>query len=151
MTTSHDQHDVPEPGGRDLSPDEVVPRLVDWELAGRRLLWSAVVLLAAAGAGWVAVSLAAGQWRAGMLGNLVGLALVGVFLVEVWVVGGSALRGMLRAGEGGQRLAGSDVGLLPPQLRPGGSITPALARATREGPADPDPADDDGRDGEASS
>lgn len=146
MSTGNDRHDTPDTSGRDLPSRDAAPRLVDWELAGRRLLWSAVVLLGTAGAGWVVVSLAAGEWRPGMLGNLVGLALVGVFLVEVWVVGGSALRGMLRAGEDGHRLSGTDVGLLPPQLRPGGSITPALARAAREGSTGPGTADDEGRD-----
>jgi hypothetical protein len=37
--------------------------------------------------------------------------------VEFVVVGGSALRGMLRAGERGERLASGDVMLLPPQVR----------------------------------
>lgn len=106
--------------------------LVDWALAGRRLARSAVVLLAAALGAWIVTSLVSGAWRPGVLGNFVGLALVGVFLVEIWVVGGSALRGMLRAGEAGHRLAGSDVGLLPPQLRPGGSMKPPLAKAIEE-------------------
>lgn len=101
--------------------------LVDWEQAGHRLLVSAKWLLAAAVVAWVVVSVVAGQWRGAMLGNFVGLALVGMFLVEIWVVGGSALAGMLRAGEGGHRLSSMDVGLLPPQLRRGGSITPPLA------------------------
>ena len=45
-----------------------------------------------------------------------GLALALLFVAEVVIVGGSALRGMLAAGERGDRLASSDVSLLPPQL-----------------------------------
>ena len=40
-----------------------------------------------------------------------------MIVVEFVVVGGSALRGMLRAGERGERLSGRDVMLLPPQVR----------------------------------
>ncbi len=127
MTASDDHAD------RDRSAADHHPtQLVDWPLAGRRLLLSAGWLLGTAVLAWVVTSLVAGQWRPGMLGNFVGLALVGVFVVEVWVVGGSALRGMLRAGDEGHRLSGTDVGLLPPQLRPGGSLKPALARAVEE-------------------
>lgn len=93
------------------------PVLVDWPRAGRRLGRSALVLAAAAVVGWVVTSLVTGTWRGGMLGNWMGLALAGMLLVELWVVGGSALRGMLRAGQDGHRLAGDDVGILPPQLR----------------------------------
>lgn len=124
--TLHDDH----PADRD--PADPGPSLVDWPLAGRRLLLSALWLFGAAVAAWVAVSVFAAEWRPGTLGNFVGLALLGVFLVEVWVVGGSAMRGMLRAGDDGHRLSGMDVGLLPPQLRPGGSIKPALVRAAEE-------------------
>ncbi|HKJ56929.1 MAG TPA: hypothetical protein VJ978_13180 [Nitriliruptoraceae bacterium] len=129
--------------------DEPEVALVDWGLAGRRLALSAVVLLAVALGAWIVTSLVVGAWRPGVLGNFVGLALVGVFLVEIWVVGGSALRGMLRAGEAGHRLAGSDVGLLPPQLRPGGSMKPPLAKvideqvAARESQASTPSGDDD--------
>lgn len=93
------------------------PVLVDWPRAGRRLGRSALALAAAAVVGWVVTSLVTGSWRGGTLGNWMGLALAGMLLVELWVVGGSALRGMLRAGEEGHRLAGDDVGILPPQLR----------------------------------
>ncbi len=126
------------PGADDAA---VAPALVDWGLAGRRLIWSGAVLLALAVGAWIVTSLVAGSWQAGVLGNFVGLALAGVFLVEIWVVGGSALRGMLHAGEAGHRLAGSDVGLLPPQLRRGGSMKVPLAAAFAEQAAEEEAAE----------
>lgn len=92
------------------------PRLVDWTGTGRRLRRTAVVLGGVAVAAWLVTGLAAGGLRAGALGGWVGGALLAMFLAEVVIVGGSALRGMLRAGDRGERLAGGDVGLLPPQL-----------------------------------
>ena len=95
--------------------------LVDFAGAARRLRASAIVLGVGAVLGW----LGQGLFTAGVaitdLGAWVGLALVGMFLVELVVVGGSALRGMLRAGDRGERLAGGDVGLLPPQVSRRGS------------------------------
>lgn len=97
------------------SPSEA-PHLVDWSLIGRRLRWTAVTLLAAAIGSWVLVGALGSGLRLADVWGYVGLAFVGMFVVEVVVVGGSAVRGLLRAGERGERLAGDDVGLLPPQL-----------------------------------
>lgn len=88
--------------------------VVDWARAGRRLRASAIVIGVAVAAGslvtWlVAGSLAIGTWL------FAGLA--AMFLVELVVVGGSALFGMLRAGEQGHRLARGDVSLLPATRR----------------------------------
>lgn len=90
--------------------------VVDFTRAARRVRTSAAVLGGLALAGWVVTGLVGGGLDVGDLGAWGGLALVGMFVVEVVVVGGSALRGMLRAGDRGERLAGGDVGLLPPQL-----------------------------------
>lgn len=90
--------------------------IVDFTRAARRLRVSAVVLGAGAVVGWITTGLVTDGLVLGDLGTWVGLALLGMFLVELVVVGGSALRGMLRAGDRGDRLAGGDVGLLPPQL-----------------------------------
>lgn len=118
--------------------------LVDWEDAGRRLLRTGAVLAVAVLVVWVGWSLSTDGFDLVVLGNLVGLALLGMFVVELWVAGGSALRGMLRAGEQGERLAGDDVGLLPPQLRRGGSIRPAVATALEDAaPDDEDAAHDE--------
>ena len=91
--------------------------LVDWGRTGRRMRASAVVLTAAVLVGWLVWSLLGAGFDAGTLGGLVGLAFAVLFLVELVVVGGAALRGMLRAGERGERLASDGVGLLPPRMR----------------------------------
>lgn len=93
------------------------PRLVDWEQTIRRLRRTAVALGSAAFGGWLLTGLAGGGVRPAALGGWLGGALLVMFVAEVVIVGGSALRGMLRAGDRGERLAGRDVGLLPPQLR----------------------------------
>lgn len=95
--------------------------LVDWGRAGRRMRASALVLTTAVLVGWVTVSLLGDGFDAGTLGDLVGLGFAALFLVELVVVGGAALRGMLRAGERGERLASDGVGLLPPRIRAPGS------------------------------
>ncbi|MBW3621452.1 MAG: hypothetical protein KY461_14500 [Actinobacteria bacterium] len=99
----------------DARPDGS-PVLVDWSVAGRRLRLSALVLLGLALVAWVVGGLLHDGVAVRDVWGYLGLAAVGMFLAEIVVVGGSALRGMLRAGERGERLAGGDVGLLPPQL-----------------------------------
>lgn len=98
----------------DARPDAAP--IVDFARAGRRIRWSALLLGGAALVGWAVVGLLGGGPDPADLGAWAFGALVGMFLVEVVVVGGSALRGMVRAGDRGERLAGGDVGLLPPQL-----------------------------------
>lgn len=109
--------DLPPDVAQDTSHESRDPVLVDWPRAGRRLARSAVVLSILGVTGWIATSIVTGHWRVSTVGNWMGLVIAGMLLVELWVVGGSALRGMLRAGERGERLSSRDVGLLPPQAR----------------------------------
>lgn len=126
--------ELPDTDGRDLSDDaggrdpsdladpETGPGpadtpLVDWAVTARRVGRSAAVLVALAVVAWVVRAAIVDAWTWSHLGNWLGLALAGIFVVELFVVGGSALRGMLRAGERGERLASHDVGLLPPLRR----------------------------------
>jgi hypothetical protein len=66
---------------------------------------------------WIVAAVREGWPAFGRLGELVGFGLLAAFVIELVVVGGAALRGMLRAGERGERLSSDDVGLIPPQLR----------------------------------
>lgn len=92
-----------------------IPPLVDYACMGRRMRLAAAVLGGFAVVTWLVAIPFIGA-DGGRLAGLLGLAVLGMFCVEVAVVGGGALRGMLRAGERGDRLAGSDVGITPPQL-----------------------------------
>ncbi len=90
--------------------------LVDWRRLARRV-W--VLALAWAGLGVVGTAVTATLLRglpdSGAL--WAGVATLGFLATVVGVVALSALGGMLRAGERRERLAGGDVGLLPPQAR----------------------------------
>ncbi|MFT5222260.1 MAG: hypothetical protein ACI867_000559 [Glaciecola sp.] len=97
---------------------DVPDSVVDFSRLGRRLGRTAAVLGALVVVGWVA-SIAVNGADLGLLMNLFGLGLGLMFVAEVVIVGGSALRGMLRAGQRGDRLASSGVGILPPQLSRG--------------------------------
>lgn len=90
--------------------------LLDWARVGRRIGWSAAALGTLAVVAWLVVGLASGGPSLGELGGYLGLAAGGLFVAEVVVVGGAAVRALLRAGERGERLAQRDVGLLPPQV-----------------------------------
>jgi len=90
--------------------------IVDWSRTARRLRLSFSVLGGVVTIVFAIASLNAGAADWPLLGELVGLALLTAFVVEVVVVGGSALRGMLAAGARGERLARDDVSLIPPQL-----------------------------------
>lgn len=91
------------------------PPVVDFERMGQRLRKTAAWLLGLALVVWV-VTIPFRGVDGALLMNLIGLALGLLFVAEVVIVGGSALSGMLAAGERGDRLASSDVSLLPPQL-----------------------------------
>jgi hypothetical protein len=104
--------------------------LVDFRATGRRVGRSGAALAAAAVAFWLGSAVVTGGFDPGLLGNAMGVALACLFAAEVVVVGGSALRGMLRAGERGERLADGDVGLLP---------TPLLRRRRRPDAPAPEP------------
>lgn len=96
--------------------DQAHVGLMDWQGTARRLRRIAVGLTVLILAVFVVVSLQRGTAAFGLLGELVGLGLLAAFVIEVVVVGGTALRAMLTAGERGERLASQDVGLLPPQV-----------------------------------
>lgn len=95
---------------------EVEAPLLDWARIGRRIGWSAAALGTLAVATWLVVGLASGGPALADLGGYLGLAAGGMFVAELVVVGGAAVRALLRAGERGERLAQRDVGLLPPQV-----------------------------------
>ncbi len=90
--------------------------LVPWERVGRRIALTAAGLAVATLLVWAIAGVIGDGHRVRDLAGWLGLALGLLFVAEVVVVGGAALRGMLRAGEQGERLAGGDVGILPPQL-----------------------------------
>ncbi|MDP9023720.1 MAG: hypothetical protein M3N57_13690, partial [Actinomycetota bacterium] len=75
------------------------------------------------GAVWAAVAVLGAVVSAGLGGGLsaaavrlwLGVAALGTVVSAVGLVAWSALGGMVRAGDRGDRLAGDDVGLLPPR------------------------------------
>ncbi len=105
----------PETPGPDPEPTPYAAGVVDFGRLGRRLRRTALVLGVLVLVGWV-VSIPFAGADVGLLMNLFGLALALMFVAEVVIVGGSAVKGLLRAGEQGHRLASDDVTLLPPQL-----------------------------------
>ena len=89
--------------------------IVDWRRTAHRLRLSFSVLGVLVVATFEVASLVRGvHWP--LLGELVGLALLVAFVLEVILVGGTAVRGLLTAGARGERLARDDVSLIPPQL-----------------------------------
>jgi hypothetical protein len=107
--------------------------LVEWSRVGRAIArlalgWTALAL------GGVAVGAALGTQAIAQLS--LAIAPFGLLASVVGVVGVSALGAMLRAGERGERLAGADVGLMPPRAR-GSRQRPALPRQARSGGVGP--------------
>jgi cation transporter-like permease len=93
-----------------------VSGIIDHPRIARRLRRWLVLLLAATLLTWLIGGLVGdGPTLRGLTG-LLGVAVLLALFVEVVVVGGAAVAGALRAGERGDRLASSDVTLLPPQL-----------------------------------
>lgn len=90
--------------------------VVDWSRTARRLRRSLAAIAVLVVGVWLVLGALAGGVDLRLLAELVGLGLLASFLVEVVVVGGGAVRGMLHAGERGERLSGGDVSLLPPQV-----------------------------------
>lgn len=105
MTT--DPTDAPAP--------QPVP-VVDFARTLRRLRTSLLIVAGAVVLGWTVLGAVGDGWSLRLLAELVGFGLLASFVVEFVVVGGSAARGLLRAGERGDRLAAADVSILPPQL-----------------------------------
>ncbi len=92
------------------------PSVVDFPRTIRRLRVSLTAIGALVLIGWTVGGAIGDGWSLRLLAELFGLGLFAAFAVEVFVVGGSAARGMLQAGARGDRLAGDDVSILPPQL-----------------------------------
>ncbi|MEX1178832.1 MAG: hypothetical protein WEB09_10255 [Nitriliruptor sp.] len=90
--------------------------VVDFARTIRRLRRSLLVIGSLVLLGWSVAGLIGDGWSLRLLAELFGFGLFAAFAAEVVVVGGSAARGLLAAGEQGERLAGSDVSLVPPQL-----------------------------------
>jgi hypothetical protein len=105
----------PSPVPPDAQDDR--PSVVDFPRTIRRLRTSLLVIGSLVLLGWLVGGAVGGDgWSLRLLAELVGIGLFVSFAVEVVVVGGSAARGLLAAGERGDRLASADVSLLPPQL-----------------------------------
>ncbi|MEX2503261.1 MAG: hypothetical protein WD378_00325 [Egicoccus sp.] len=98
-------------------PEVVAAPIVDWRRTARRLRRQLLVIAGLVVAAWLVIGLAGTGLTLRLFAEVAGFGLFLAFLAEVVVVGGSAVRGLLRAGERGDRLASADVTLLPPQLR----------------------------------
>lgn len=106
--------DVPRDEAMAPATDEG-PAILDFRRTARRLAVAVSVLGVLVAVTWVVLAVTTGA-SLRLLAELGGLGLLGAFVVEVVVVGGAAVRGMLAAGERGERLADPDVALVPPQL-----------------------------------
>lgn len=89
--------------------------IVDFRRTARRLRTGAVVVSVLVLSGWGVLATRAGA-SPRVLAELAGLGVLALLVLEVLVVGGAALRGLLAAGDRGDRLAAGDVSLVPPQL-----------------------------------
>lgn len=89
---------------------------MDHAAVARRLRRWLVLLVVAVPTVWLVAGAVSGGPDPARLAELAGAALLLSILVEAVVVGGAAVRGALRAGARGERLASRDVTLLPPQL-----------------------------------
>jgi hypothetical protein len=93
------------------------PPIVDWRRTARRLRAVLLAIALVVVVAWVVDGVLGDGFALRRLAEFAGLGVLVAFAAEVVIVGGSAVRGLLRAGERGQRLASGDVGLLPPQLQ----------------------------------
>lgn len=109
-TAVHDGCAAPDGPAQDLPP------IVDWGRTARRLRRQLVIVAVGIVVVWLAIGLARGSLTLGLFGEVAGFGVLVAVALEIFIVGGAALRGMLRAGERGERLAGPDVSLLPPQV-----------------------------------
>lgn len=99
--------------------------LVDWRATGRRVRLTAAAVAVLVVLAWLVAGLLGDGVALADLGDWIGLGLGVVVLGEVVVVGGAAVRAERRAAVRGERLSGSDVGLLPPRIRGRTSAGPA--------------------------
>jgi hypothetical protein len=109
----------PGPAARPVPGDATTdaPPIVDWRRTARRLRAVLVVIALVVVVAWIVEGVIGDGVSLRRLGEFTGLGLLVAFVAEVVVVGGSAVRGLLAAGQRGHRLARGDVGLLPPQLQ----------------------------------
>ncbi len=91
--------------------------IVDWSRTARRLRRQLTVIAGLVVGAWLVLGLSRSALEVALLAELAGLGILLAFVAEVVVVGGSAVRGLLAAGERGDRLAAADVSILPPQVR----------------------------------
>lgn len=107
-------------GGSEISDPEhrehARPPIVDWGSTARRLRWQLALVAVGIVVVWLVVGIARGSLTMALLGEVAGFGVLIAIVLEVVIVGGAALRGMLRAGERGDRLSSPDVSLLPPQV-----------------------------------
>lgn len=90
--------------------------LIDWSRTARRLRTILLVIGGATLVGWLVLGFLGDGPTLRLFAELAGIGILVTFAVEVMVVGSVAIRGMFTAGARGERLAGQDVFLLPPQL-----------------------------------
>lgn len=102
-----------EPGAADQGP---LAPVVDYAATWRRLRRTLSTVGGLVLAGWVVGSIVTGTVSLRLLAELLGFGVFASFAIEVVVVGGAAVRGMLAAGERGDRLSSPDVALFPPQV-----------------------------------
>jgi hypothetical protein len=105
-------------GTRSCCTPDPAPTLgiVDWHRTGRRLRRQLVVIVALVLVAWLLLAFRGDGATLRSLAELTGFGVLLAIAAEIVVVGGAALRGMLAAGERGDRLASTDVSLLPPQI-----------------------------------
>jgi hypothetical protein len=107
----------PGPGERPVpDPDAAPEPIIDWSRTAHRLRTILLVIGTIVVVAWLVMGFLGDGPTLPLLAELLGIGLLVTFAVEAVVVGGVAIRGMLTAGERGDRLAGQDVFLLPPQL-----------------------------------
>lgn len=90
----------------------VVDYAATWRRMRRTLAGIGILVVVA----WLVRGALGGGLDLRTLAELLGFGLLLSFAAEVVVIGGSALRGMLAAGERGDRLSSPDVSLFPPQV-----------------------------------
>lgn len=91
--------------------------LLEHGRTARRVRWLVVTVGALTVLGLAATWIATGGISPDAFVLWLGLAALVTVLGAMAIVALAALRGMLRAGDRGERLADRDVGLIPPQLR----------------------------------
>lgn len=103
-----------EPRGADDAP--ALPPVVDYAATWARMRRSLAAIGVLIVVAWLTRGALGGGLDVRTLAEFLGLGVLLSFAAEVVIIGGSAVRGMLAAGERGDRLSSPDVSLLPPQV-----------------------------------